>query len=298
MFHVIAAAAVKVAVAAVGAGGHARTAGGFAKVDGPGFGPGDGFRFGRHRIKRRMAGARGSFGILAGGIVANKAIGRGLCLCRGLAHVLPAVACMTGGAARLVPGDRSAKGIDNVPLSQALAGFGVIEFPLEVDRMHDLIIGLGVAGQAGLGYFGAGGEILLQNFEFRVVRGAIRSGDGGRVALRKGRGNKGKKPEKHYRSDHGRTPHGHENHMQKVECNYAEGALIYLKLRFLTPSAGSRLCFQTRVVWIDLAGVNKACRDHQFGGVFNGHVQFDDVFLGEEQQEAAGWVGRGWYEYA
>jgi hypothetical protein len=87
------------------------------------------------------------------------------------AGILPAVADVAAVAGRFVRGDGNAEVIDDGFLAQRLLGIGIEVFPFPVLGAVDLAGGLGVAGEAGLGHFGAGVEGLLQFLELGVVGG-------------------------------------------------------------------------------------------------------------------------------
>jgi len=76
MFHIIAATAVKVAVAAVLAPRHANTLGRLLQVHRPGLGTGDGFHPRLDRVHRHMSGHGRALGLLTGTVMTGQTIHR------------------------------------------------------------------------------------------------------------------------------------------------------------------------------------------------------------------------------
>ncbi len=170
MLDVVAAAAVEVAGAAVGAPGQVDTLGDGGQVDGR-------LAFEHHRAGWAALGV-GRLVIGAGGLVADKAVDIALIAeVEGL--VLPAVAGVALRAHALVAARVGAEVIDQVALAELLAGVRVLVRPGPVNVLHEVLASLGMAAETGLGHFRAGRERALQLFEFCVIRGAAlqRSGD-------------------------------------------------------------------------------------------------------------------------
>ena len=85
--------------------------------------------------------------------------------------ICPAItnmACTTEG---LVGINRGAEIVDNIFLAQLLLGLGIYKLPGPVLGVVHLLGCLGMAGQAGLGYFGTILEMLIQLLKFGMVRG-------------------------------------------------------------------------------------------------------------------------------
>lgn len=104
--------------------------------------------------------------------MADQTINRICLLRRWLAHVLPAIAGMARGATRLITRDRPAKRVDHMRFAQLLPGSRMVKIPFEMNRMHHLVAGFGMAADAGFGNLRPRRELLLEAFEFRMIRRA------------------------------------------------------------------------------------------------------------------------------
>ena len=171
MFHIVAAAAVEMALAAVFPLRHPDRHRRLGQIDRRRQRPGDGLCPLRHGRKRRIARLIVKLGIKRRIGMADKAIdprriggGRD-------AGVGPAIAGMAGGAARLIAGGIAAKGVDDVLLAQRLPRRGMGIVPAPVQRVHDLIGRLGMAFQAGPGNLGTRSEILFEDLELGMIGG-------------------------------------------------------------------------------------------------------------------------------
>jgi hypothetical protein len=77
---------------------------------------------------------------------------------------------MATRAASIIGRNGAAKAVDDLLFAQLLAGVRVGKFPIPMECLVDLLAGLCMTAQAGFGHFGSRFEILLQHFEFTMVR--------------------------------------------------------------------------------------------------------------------------------
>jgi hypothetical protein len=161
----VAAAAVEVTAAAAGDVGRADVARDLSQV-----GRGQFLTVHGGRALQHPAGALGRLVVGAGGVVADQTVDPSV-VGEVERRVLPAIAGVAGGAARLVGAHVGAEVVQHVPLAELLAGVRVVVVPGPVDRLADLVPGLGVAFQAGFGDLATTVELALEFLELAVVGG-------------------------------------------------------------------------------------------------------------------------------